>query len=56
MITTDEFGSDIYWDIKNLGGDVLVGVGKNTYSSKETYTETLCLPQSGPFELTIWDN
>ena len=54
-IITHGLGYYTYWDINSLQRDVLVYVKRDTYSSKDIYTKTICLPKPGPFEFTVRD-
>ena len=55
-LITDEYGAETSWDIKDSQGNILLGIGTQTYGDNETYTETFCLPFAGPFDFTISDS
>lgn len=55
-ITTDIFASEISWKVKDIMGAVIMQGGQGAvYVNNTTYTDSLCLPQSGCYFFEIFD-
>ena len=55
-LTTDKYGSETAWDIKDASGNGLIGASQSGYASSDSFTWTECLPGGEKLTFTIYDS
>lgn len=55
-ITTDDYADETYWVIKDQDNEILLQGGQNgVYANNTTYSDSICLVDTGCYFFEIWD-
>lgn len=55
-LTTDGYGGETSWELRDTGNNVLYSEPTNTYGSNQTYTVDMCVQNNACYTFTIFDD